>query len=162
MRELHHETMIRLLTTSMQLLLSIKDDNAWYNMDGEQGENAGKMDVYKSGILFLRKLLTALGGKRILSICFELFLGHMEATKWKKCHAGISLFAVNAGECSDEMVIRRDCLDQVTAIILMKLFKEDEVQAIQFLYHWRFDYALDAAVDHHRNPRVKDITFDWL
>ncbi|KAM5552664.1 hypothetical protein ABKV19_025064 [Rosa sericea] len=178
MRELPHETMFRLLTTSMQLLLSIKDDNAWYNTESEQGEHDGKMDVYKSGILFLRKLSTALGEKRILPICFELFLGHMEATEWKKRHAGISLLAVIAEECSDEMVMRKDCLDQVTAIIL-KSFKDPHprvcwaafnfmqqptnlVQAMQILYHLKIVCALDAALDQHRNPTVKVLHRDWL
>ncbi|XP_040374054.1 importin subunit beta-3-like [Rosa chinensis] len=172
MRELPHETMFRLLTTSMQLLLSIKDDNAWYNTESEQGENDGKMDVYKSGILFLRKLSTALDEKRILPICFELFLGHMEATEWKKRYAGISLLAVIAEECSDEMVMRKDCLDQVIAIIL-KSFKDPHprvcwaafnfmqqptnlVQTMQILYHLKIAYALDAALDQHRNPTVKE------
>nr|XP_011462521.1 PREDICTED: importin subunit beta-3-like [Fragaria vesca subsp. vesca] len=172
MRELPHETMVRLLTTAMQLLLSIKDDNAWYNTESELGENDGKMDVYKAGILFLKKLSTALGEKRILPICFELFLEHMEADEWKKRHAGISLLAVIAEECSDEMVMRKDCLDQVTEIIL-KSFGDPHprvclaafnfmqqptnlVQAMQILYHLRFVCALDAALDQHRNPTAKE------
>ncbi|XP_050373033.1 importin subunit beta-3-like [Argentina anserina] len=172
MRELPHETMVRLLTTSVQLLLSIKDDSAWYNMESELCENDGNMDVYKSGILFLKKLSAALGEKRILPICFEMFLEHMDATEWKKRHAGISLLAVIAEECSDEMVLMKDCLDQVIAIIL-KSFKDPHprvcwaafrfmqqstnlVQAMQILYHSRIVYALDAALDQHQNIIVKE------
>ncbi|KAL6184948.1 hypothetical protein ACLB2K_041083 [Fragaria x ananassa] len=171
MRELPHETMVRLLRTAMQLLLSIKDDNAWYNTESELGENDGKMDVYKAGVLFLKKLLTALGELQILPVCFELFLEHMEADEWKKRHAGISLLAVIAEECSDEMVMKKDCLDQVTAIIL-KSFRDPHprvcwaafnfmqqptnlVEAMQILYHLRIVCALDAALDQHQNPTVK-------
>lgn len=74
--------------------------------------------------------------------------------------------------------MRKDCLDQVTAIIL-KSFKDPHprvcwaafnfmhqptnlVQAMQILYHLRIVYALNAALDQQRNPRVKVLLCDWL
>ena len=74
--------------------------------------------------------------------------------------------------------MRKDCLDQVTEIIL-KSFGDPHprvclaafnfmqqptnlVQAMQILYHLRIVCALDAALDQHQNPTVKVLLFDWL
>ncbi|CAB4261414.1 unnamed protein product [Prunus armeniaca] len=97
MRGLPHQTLVRLLTVPMKLLLC-----ACYNKESDQGANVGKTDL---GIAYLTKISTALGEKTMTPIAFELFLEYMDASNWKKRHTGISMLAVIAKECSGEMVI---------------------------------------------------------
>ncbi|XP_021816982.1 uncharacterized protein LOC110759241 [Prunus avium] len=169
MRGLPHQTLVRLLTVPMKLLLCINDDNECYNKESDQGANVGKTDL---GIAYLTKISTALGEKTMTPIAFELFLEYMDACDWKKRHAGISMLAVIAKECSGEMVLMKNCLEQVTSIIL-KSFQDPHsrvccaafnfmqlpitlIEAMQILHHLRIVPALVTALDQHSIPRVKE------
>ncbi|KAM1036615.1 hypothetical protein FF1_031557 [Malus domestica] len=169
MRGLPHQTLVKLLAVPMKLLLCITDDYACYNTESEQAENAGKTDL---GIAYLTKISTALGEKTMTPIAFELFLEYMDASDWKKRHAGISMLAVIAKECSEEMVLMKNYLEQVTTMIL-KSFQDPQAQvccaafnfmqlpiilieAMQILHHLRIVPALVSALDQHSIPRLKE------
>ncbi|KAM1060319.1 hypothetical protein TB1_024242 [Malus domestica] len=148
MRGLPHQTLVKLLSVPMKLLLCINDDYACYNTESEQAENAGKTDL---GIAYLKNVSTALGEKTMTPIAFALFLEHMDASDWKKRHAGISMLAVIGKECKGEMVLMKNYLEQVT-IIILKSFQDPHSR---ILHHLRIVPALVNALDQHSIPRLK-------
>lgn len=96
---LTHQTVVRLFLVPMKMLLPPpspcgEEDRELEEEEGEDG----------FGIKCLKKLCVALGESKVMPVAHELLPIYLDATDWKKRHAGITLLTVIANEFSDEMV----------------------------------------------------------
>ncbi|KAF2295521.1 hypothetical protein GH714_033129 [Hevea brasiliensis] len=172
MRMLPFECMVGLFILPMRMLLGIQDDVAWYEMGNIEGDNVGKTDTYNYGIKCLNQMSIVLGGKNIVPIAFKFLPVYMDALEWQGRHAGITMLGVISKECSDEMIMLEDYLQQAVTIILTS-FQDSHprvcwaafhfmqlptvlVGAIQILHHPRIVPALVATLDKKQNPRLEE------
>ncbi|KAJ9147235.1 hypothetical protein P3X46_029415 [Hevea brasiliensis] len=172
MQMLSSECMVGLFIVPMRMLLGIQDAVAWYEMGSVESDNAGQTDTYNYGIKCLNQMSIVLGGKNIVPIAFKLLPMYMGALEWQRRHAGITMLGVISKECSDEMIMMEDYLQQAVKIILTSFqdshprvcwaafhfmqLPTDLVGAIQILHHPRIVPALVAAIDKKQNPRVEE------
>ncbi|KAF2290504.1 hypothetical protein GH714_014161 [Hevea brasiliensis] len=118
MQMLSSECMVGLFIVPMRMLLGIQDAVAWYEMGNVESDNAGQTDTYNYGIKCLNQMSIVLGGKNIVPIAFKLLPMYMGALEWQRRHAGITMLGVISKECSDEMIMMEDYLQQAVKIIL--------------------------------------------
>ncbi|XP_020539459.1 importin subunit beta-3 isoform X1 [Jatropha curcas] len=165
-------SMVGLFIIPMRMLLGIQDDIAWYEMGSIEGDNAGKTDTYNYGIKCLKQMSIVLGGKNIVPIGFKLLPTYMDAIEWQRRHAGITMLGVISKECSQEMIMMEDYLQQALTMILRSFqdshprvcwaafnfmqMHTDVVGSLQILHHSRIVPALLAAVGKKQNPRVAE------
>jgi hypothetical protein len=105
MKNLHGEIVNRLISSSMDMLVRIEHDPAWYIMDANKGENARKnarkTRSYDLGICLLGVISSAVPGDLILPIALELIQEYLSLKGWRIRHAGIVTLAVIAERCSE-------------------------------------------------------------
>lgn len=108
MQNLHGEIVNRLISTSMDMLVRVEHDPAWYIMDANKGtenailrKNARKTRSYDIGICLLGVISSAVPGDLILPIALELIQEYLSVLGWRIRHAGILTLAVIAERCSE-------------------------------------------------------------
>ncbi|XP_025015612.1 importin subunit beta-3 isoform X2 [Ricinus communis] len=163
------ESMAGLFSIPMRMLLAIKDEAL---MGSVQEDDAGKTDTYSYGLKCLNQISIVLGGKNILPIAFELLPIYMNALEWQRRQAGLTMLGVISKECSAEIILTEDYLEQVVNTILTSFHDSqphvcwaafhlmqlatDLIGAIQIIHHRRILPALVAALDKKQYPRVEE------
>lgn len=93
----------RLFSVSMSMLLCIDDDISWYIIGNEEGENAGKTELYNQGIECLKRI-SIIYRTQIVPVAFKWLTPYMDSMEWQNRHAVITMLGEISKECSDEMV----------------------------------------------------------
>ncbi|KAM7277580.1 hypothetical protein ACFE04_004714 [Oxalis oulophora] len=171
LRGLQDEMVLRLLNISVRLMFYIEDDISWEQKIDEDIEDERK-SFYASGVECLTQFTIAFGETKIVLNAFKLFPMFMESQDWEKRHAAIKTLAIIAQECSDEMVMSRNFMEQGINMVLKFIrdphprvcyatfkfmqLRIDFVQAIQIFHHIRILPAFVVSLNENHIIKVKE------